>query len=365
MVRAKTLVGSFSFLLVIGLLALSCTRPPQATPTPTATTVPTATATAVPSPITVITYPLPPVAEVTQKVRPAVVSITVETVTLDFFLQPVPQEAAGSGAIIDERGYIVTNNHVVEDAREITVRLNDGRSFAAKLIGTDPSSDLAVIKIDGDNLPVAVLGDSDKLQVGDWVVAIGNALNLSGGPTVTAGVVGALGRTIAADSGGPLLDLIQTDAAINPGNSGGPLVNLKGEVVGINTAIIRGAQGIGFAISVNTAKPIIEDLIKKGYVVRLGVSVLAITPSIHAEMNLSRQEGLLVASVVRFSSADRAGIRQGDIMVKFEGQELTSTKQLQEGLRQHDIGDKVEVTIVRNGTEQTIQVTLLQMPPQR
>ncbi|MFH1485085.1 MAG: trypsin-like peptidase domain-containing protein, partial [Chloroflexota bacterium] len=186
---------------------------------------------------------LPSITDAVDTIRPAVVFITVRTLSLDFFLQPVPQQGAGTGVIFDAKGYILTNNHVVENARQIKVSLPDGRAFDAELVGRDPPTDLAILKIAADALPLARFGDSQKLRIGDWVVAIGNALALEGGPTVTVGVVSAMGRSIDGNTG-TLHDLIQTDAAINPGNSGGPLVNLKGEVVGINTAIIQGAEGI-------------------------------------------------------------------------------------------------------------------------
>ncbi|MBM2827306.1 MAG: trypsin-like serine protease with C-terminal domain, partial [Dehalococcoidia bacterium] len=198
---------------------------------------------------------LPNVADVAAVVRPAVASITVRELALDFFTQPVQQEGAGTGVIFDSKGYVLTNNHVVEGAKDIRVTLPDGRTFdQVKVIGRDPATDLAVVQIQGDKLPIAKLGDSDGLRIGDWVIAIGNALGLNGGPTVTVGVVGALGRSIGTASG-PLHDLIQTDAAINPGNSGGPLLNMNGEVVGVNTAIDTRGQGIGFAISMASAKP--------------------------------------------------------------------------------------------------------------
>jgi S1-C subfamily serine protease len=226
------------------------------------------------------------VRQVVQQVRPAVVQITNEQTQVDQFNQPYTIPAGvGSGVIYDNQGHILTNNHVVEGAQKLTVSLTDGRSFQAKVTGTDPQTDLAVIQISGDNLPTARIGDSGKLQVGDWVVAIGNALGLPGGPTVTVGVVSALGRSVQepgdnARTPGPFLfDVIQTDAAINPGNSGGPLLNLNGEVIGINTLVAGGtgngvqAQGIGFALATATARPIADKLVQNGRVVHPYVGV--------------------------------------------------------------------------------------------
>jgi S1-C subfamily serine protease len=202
---------------------------------------------------------LPSLRDVVEQIRPAVVSVQVQQVTTNSRMRPIAVEGTGSGVIVDPSGYIVTNNHVVESARQIQVTLVDGRTFAASVLRRDPSIDLAVLKVDARNLPSARLGDSSTLQIGDWVVAIGNALDLPGGPTVTAGVVGALNRTISNGSSTRLSGLIQTDAAINPGNSGGPLVNLEGEVVGINTAIISNAEGIGFAVSIGAATPMLRE----------------------------------------------------------------------------------------------------------
>src|SRR5262249_18429907 len=201
---------------------------------------------------------------VVAKARPAVVNIATRQVTYDVLLRAVPAQGLGSGVIFDSRGYVLTNNHVVQGAQQIRVTLPDGRAFPGKLIGSDPITDLAVVKIDGRDLLVAQLGASSKLEIGETVIAIGNPLGLEGGPTVTVGVVSALARSIE-DPGGPTLhDLIQTDAAINPGNSGGPLIRMSGEVIGVNTAIIQGAQGIGFAISINSAKPIVQELLRRG-----------------------------------------------------------------------------------------------------
>jgi len=246
-----------SALLLLSVVISGCTSATTSAPTPTPTTTPTQTATQTTS------YSLPSFKSVIDEVEPAVASIVVGTVTYDWWGQSYPSSQAGSGFIIDKRGYIVTNDHVVEGATSITVSIPDGRTFNATLVGTDPDSDLAVIKINGDNLPTVSFGNSSAMSRGNWVLALGNALALDGGPTVTQGIISATGRSIQESSGVTLYDLIQTDAAINPGNSGGPLINLNGEVIGINTAKVSSVDvsGIGFAISSDSAKPVIDELI--------------------------------------------------------------------------------------------------------
>ncbi|MBI2886055.1 MAG: trypsin-like peptidase domain-containing protein [Chloroflexi bacterium] len=308
---------------------------------------------------------LPSVADVAAAVRPAVVSITTRDLALDFFLQPIQQEGAGSGVIFDAAGYIITNNHVIENARNIQVSLPDGRTFdRATVVGRDPLTDLAVLKVQGSNLPAAKLGDSDRLRVGDWVIAIGNALSLEGGPTVTAGVVGALGRSIQESTGAVLDDLIQTDAAINPGNSGGPLINLQGEVVGVNTAIDTRGQGIGFAISVNSARPILDQLVQNGRVVRafMGVRVSMMTPAIASQLRTSVTEGVVIVSVQRGAPAAAVGLQPSDVITKLEGRAVKTTRELQATIRQKKPGDRLQVTYLRDGREQTATLTLEEMP---
>lgn len=305
-----------------------------------------------------------PIADAAEKVRPAVAFIAVRQVSVGLFLQAVPQSGVGSGMIFDDAGHILTNNHVVEDARDIRVTLPDGRTFPAKLVGTDRRTDLAVIKIDGSSLPKVRLGDSEKLRIGEWVVAIGNALGLQGGPTVTAGVVGALNRSITEPNGENLENLIQTDAAINPGNSGGPLINLSGEVVGINTAIASEAQGIGFAISISAARPIIGDLVAYGRVIRpfLGIQTADVTPSLATRYDLAVKEGLLVLAVERGTPASRAGLQQGDVVTAIEGERLHNTRELRAILDRHKPGDTLRLTIVRSGKQSTVAVTLAESP---
>lgn len=324
---------------------------------------------------------LPDVASVAAKVRPATVLVlniaqgrpgrTVPGGAMPGSGADVPQ-GAGSGFIIDASGIIVTNNHVVEGAQKLTVQLPppDGRVFTAKLIGTAPNNDLAVLKIDGQNLPTVPLGNSSQIQIGEWVVAIGNALALKGGPTVTAGVVSATGRDEQEPGGaqgqaGPTLyDLIQTDAAINPGNSGGPLVNMRGEVVGINTLGTTSAQGIGFAISIDSAKPIIQQLIQTGKVAvpYLGVSIASVTPSIAAANGLARNDGVYIQQVVTGTPAAKGGLQQGDIIFGIDNDTVADTSDFQKALLKHKPGDTVTLKVNRNGTEMTVSVTLGEKP---
>ncbi|MDO8750885.1 MAG: trypsin-like peptidase domain-containing protein, partial [Dehalococcoidia bacterium] len=298
------------------LVLASCTAI-RTEPTPTATA--TATPAANSGFTTPVTFPL--IADLVQRVEPAVVSIQVKAREAGFF-GTVETTASGSGVIFREDGYILTNNHVVGGATSIKVFLIDGRELDAKIVGTDKNTDLAVIKVNEKGLPSMPLGDASKLRVGDWVVAIGNALGLPGAPTVTVGVVSALGRTLQTDPDVTLYDLIQTDAAINPGNSGGPLINLSGEVVGINTAVLRGedAQGIGFAVSAGTAIPVANQLVSNGRVIRpyLGIGAGEVNRAIAAQMDLSVREGVLVARVESGGPADRAGIQKDDVIVALD-----------------------------------------------
>jgi serine protease Do len=300
---------------------------------------------------------------VVAKARPAVVNIATRQVTYDALLRAVPAQGVGSGAIFDARGYVLTNNHVVQGAQQIRVTLPDGRAFPGKLIGADPITDLAVVKIDARDLPVAQLGDSAKLEIGETVIAIGNPLGLEGGPTVTVGVVSALARSIE-DPGGPTLhDLIQTDAAINPGNSGGPLIRMTGEVIGVNTAIIQGAQGIGFAISINSAKPIIQELLANGRIVRpvIGIVPVSVTPQVAAAYDLPVDRGVLVARLDPRGPAAKAGMRQGDIIVAVGGQPVKSLGDLRNLLGQHKVGDVIEMAARREKTSVKLKVTLAEM----
>ena len=300
--------------------------------------------------------------QLVETVGPAVVSIVTETVSQGWFLQPTPQRGAGTGAIISPDGHIVTNNHVVQGAQKVTVTLNDGRTFEAAGVARDPQTDLAVVKIDASDLPyLHLLSNSlDQLHELDEVVAVGNALALPGGPTWTAGVISNLGRSIELQDGVVLYDLIQTDAAINPGNSGGPLVNMAGQLVGINVAIAAEAENIGFAISTNTAIPVVKSLMEQGQVVRpwLGVSILTVTPMIQYEFDLSVSEGALIAEVFADSAADEADLTPGDVIIRIGNQEVKTSEALRSAIQAHEPGDQVSVTYVRGSAQKTTSVTL-------
>lgn len=269
---------------------------------------------------------------------------------------PYKQKSLGSGFIISDEGYIITNNHVVSGADEIKVKLSDGREFKGEIKGSDEKLDLALIKISAkDHLPVATLGDSDTIEVGEWVMAIGNPFGLA--QTVTAGIVSAQGRVIGS---GPYDDFIQTDASINPGNSGGPLFNAHGEVIGINTAIIAGGQGIGFAIPVNMAKNIIPQLKETGKVTRgwLGVSIQPITPELAQSFDLEGEKGALVTEIVKDSPAEKAGIKTGDIILEFNGKMIHEMNELPRLVAATPVGKKVTVKILREGKAEDIPVTV-------
>ncbi|MEW5723998.1 MAG: DegQ family serine endoprotease [Thermodesulfobacteriota bacterium] len=278
-----------------------------------------------------------------------------------FFGEQMPrgdrtERSLGSGVIIDPAGYIVTNNHVVEDADEIVVRLSDEHQFKAEMIGRDPKTDLALIKVKSEvQLPFLALGDSDKARIGDWVVAIGNPFGLDF--TVTAGILSAKGRVIGA---GPYDDFLQTDASINPGNSGGPLLNLDGEVIGINTAIAGIGTGIGFAIPTNLAKGIIEQLKEKGRVIRgwLGVMIQKVTPELARHFKLKEEKGALVGDVMPGGPADEGGLKRGDVIVKFDGREIKDFSELPALVAATSVGKQVEVVVVRDGMEKTFEVTI-------
>ncbi|RMG43404.1 MAG: DegQ family serine endoprotease [Candidatus Dadabacteria bacterium] len=275
-------------------------------------------------------------------------------------LQPY---SMGTGVIVDRQGHILTNNHVVGEADEVKVTLYDKRTVKAKIIGTDPRTDLAVIKIEAKNLKPAVLGDSDKLKIGEWVIAAGNPFGLSN--TITAGIVSAKGRSLMG--GGRYEDYIQTDAAINPGNSGGPLVNLHGEVVGINTAIYSksgGYMGIGFAIPVNMAKSVMQSLIKEGRVVRgwLGVIIQDLDENLAKSFNYPSTEGALVGDVQKNGPAQKAGLKQGDIIIRFNGRKIKSVNQLRNEVAAVRPGTRVSVDVIRNGRKKTLKVKIGELP---
>jgi len=270
------------------------------------------------------------------------------------------QRSGGSGVIVDKEGYILTNNHVVEGADKVKIRLNDGREFTAIVKGQDSRTDLAVLHIKAKDLPVATLGDSDKLEVGEWAIAIGSPFGLE--HTVTVGVISAKGRTGLGT--GTYEDFIQTDASINPGNSGGPLINIDGEVVGINAMIIQPGTGIGFAIPINMAKQILNDLIKQGKVVRpwLGISVQDLTPEMAEQFQVKEKEGVIVAQIHQGTGAEKAGLASGDIMKSVDDKAIKNTNELIKEIQKKKVGQKVKLNVVRDGKPMTIEVTLTAMP---
>ena len=346
---------ALALVLLLGACIQSSTPTPVASPIAASTVTPTSTPVASPA----ITSALSTV-EIARLLRPSVVHIQTEVVQRDFFMQPVPISGVGTGIILDTQGHILTNNHVVEGANKITVSLSDGRSFDARVIGRDPLTDLAVILIDADDLTPARLGDSSRLQVGEDVVAIGHALDLPGGPTVSKGVVSALDRSIQADAQSTVDGLIQIDAAINPGNSGGPLVNDRGEVVGINTAIIPESRGIGFSINIDDAKLVMAQLIERGSVERayMGIVHLNITPGMARNFDLPVDYGVRINSVASGRPAETAGLVTNDIIVEIGGQPLMNTADLIRFLTAHKSGETVNIVYYRDGLKRTGQITL-------
>lgn len=298
------------------------------------------------------------------RVLPAVVSITTRQIERDQFNQAVPTRGLGSGFIVDRQGHVLTNNHVVEGAEDIKVALTDGRTFRAVLVGADPFTDLAVLRIDAKNLPALPLGDSARLAAGETVVAIGSPLWIEGGPTVTTGVVSALGRSME-QPGLPILhNLIQTDAAINPGNSGGPLLNLRGEAIGINTAMIASAHGIGFAISAGMARPVLRELIAHGRVVRasLGIAAVSLTPQLAYANELPIERGALIFRVETGGAGETVGLEPGDVITSVGGRAVTDLHHLHEELSRHRVGEAVAVSVWREGQTLTLRPVLGQEP---
>ena len=306
---------------------------------------------------------------------PSVVNVTSRTVTFDFFYGVVPEEGQGSGFIIDREGHILTNYHVVANARQVEVTLHNRKKYPAKIIGTDPPHDLAVVQITAPNLTSAVLGDSKNLQVGQKVYAIGNPFGLNG--TLTRGIVSSI-RSVKEPNGATIDEAIQTDAAINPGNSGGPLLNWHGEVIGINTIIastVGQSSGVGFAIPINTAKAVLNDLVTLGTVRRpgLGIRSLPISPELAAEMGLPADSGVLIIEVVPDGAAGRAGLRGGtqrayigntpimlggDLIVAIDGKPVQDEQDLADVMNQHRSGDTVRVTVFRGKRRLEVNVTL-------
>jgi serine protease Do len=326
-------------------------------------------------------------AEIAEAVKPTIVNIsTTRTIKIQegaspFFEDPffrrffgdqfrqfrMPKErkaaSLGSGVIVDSNGYILTSNHVVQGAEEIKVTLSDNREFKGKIIGTDPMTDIAVIKIDAKDLPAIKWGDSEKLRVGETVLAIGSPYGLS--QTITSGIVSAVGRANVGIA--DYEDFIQTDAAINPGNSGGALVNVRGELIGINTAIFStsgGYQGIGFAVPTNMAKTVMDSLIKKGKVIRgwFGVTIQALTPELAKQFNLKEDKGALIGDVIEGSPAEKAGLQRGDVIIEYEGKKIDEPYQLRNMVANTAPGQEVEIKIIRENRTETKKVTIGELP---
>ncbi len=365
---------------------------PSPTPWPSPTAAPTRTLAAPTGPV----LEFPPqelVARVYQRVSPSVVNITARAVELDFFFGPLPQEGTGSGFVWDTDGHIITNNHVIEGAQEVEVNFSDETVVAAKIVGTDPSTDLAVIQVDlpPDKLQPVEPGDSSTIQPGQIAIAIGNPFGLQ--RTVTSGIISALGRTLRSDNGQISVDMIQTDAAINPGNSGGPLLDAQGRVIGVNSALFNPTGqsvsiGVGFAIPINTVKLVVPELIAKGYFAHpwMGLAGVSVTPDLAARLEargyrLGTTSGVLITQVLRGGPADRAGLRGateqirvgnriipvgGDVITALDG---TPVKDLEDFLVRTEvrmrIGQKVEVTFLRDGREQHTTATLAERPTNR
>ncbi len=297
--------------------------------------------------------------EVVEKVSKSVVNINTVRLLTDFYYQVHPVQGMGSGVIFDQKGYILTNNHVIEGAEKIAVTLASSEVIRGKRVGACVSDDVAVIKVDSKDLPSAELGNSDELRVGQTVFAIGNPFGLQGEPTVTKGVISAVKRSIRSERG-LIENLVQTDASINPGNSGGPLVDVKGRVVAINTAIVPFAQGIGFAIPVNNAKRCANEIITHGKVMRpwLGVSGLTVTREMASYYNLPIDRGALVAEVGSDSPAEEAGMEKGDIIIGFGDKAINSVDELVREVQKRKIGEKARILLIHNGQKTIADVTL-------
>lgn len=308
---------------------------------------------------------LPSVAEVVEAVRPAVVNITTRVEAGSFLFRRFGATGNGTGAIIQSDGYVVTNFHVINGATRIVITTDDGRHFDATVVGTDPVTDLAVLKIDGDGpFPALPFAPPDSVRVGDWAIAIGNALGLPGGPSVTLGVVGAIDRSLTTQQQS-LTDLIQTDAAINEGNSGGPLVDLNGEVIGINTAVVRGAQGMGFSVSSFTVVPVVQSILQHGRVrwPWMGVGISDITAPVALQMDLDDRRGVLIGRVWPNSPAQDAGIETGDILINLDGHDVDSLRSLQRVMREElSVGDEALAVFLRDGQPIELLVKLAEMP---
>lgn len=306
------------------------------------------------------------ITSVVETAAPSVVGISTVRVLRDHYLRPFPVEGMGSGVVIDKEGLIVTNDHVVRKARSAAVIMSDGSRHEAEFLGGDAEYDIALLRANAERLQPAKLGDSDALRVGQLAIAIGSPFgHVLNGPTVTTGVVSALKRSLRTERG-IAEDLIQSDAPINPGNSGGPLLNSDGEVIGINTAIIPVAQGIGFAIPVNTVKAIVEQVLHNGHVAHawLGISGVTVTPQVASQYELPVERGVLVFEAERGSPARAAGIGEGDLLVELNGRDLASIEELRSHIRRQKPGERLELGVARERRRERVEVALAERPPE-
>jgi S1-C subfamily serine protease len=298
-----------------------------------------------------------------EKVSPSVVSISIaRTMRYDLF-NTMEVKGVGSGIIMNPEGYVLTNNHVIEGTRKVDVFLSDGKKFEGQVVGTDPSTDIGVIKIEGHNFYSGEFGNSDQLRPGQMAIAIGNSLGLTGGPTATVGVISAVKRNIQS-SDGILENMIQTDAAINPGNSGGPLVDGDGRIIGINNAIIPYAQGIGFAIPINIAMDVANELLVYGRVIRpwIGIIGLDMNPALASYYNLTSDHGALIVRINEDSPADHAGLRPGDIIIEIEEARVKGVEDVRNAIWKRKVGEKVRIKIIRKDEQFTEDLRLDEMP---
>jgi serine protease Do len=304
--------------------------------------------------------------KIIERVGPSVVNVNTVRLVHDYYMNVVPLRGMGSGIIIDTHGHIMTNNHIVEGAEQIEVTLFDGRKFNGTMVGTDPTSDIAVVKVTDGSLPPAEIGDASEIHVGQTAIAIGNPFGfLLRGPTVTVGVISALHRTIQAERG-VFENLMQTDAHINPGNSGGPLVNARGEVIGINSANIPFAQGIGFSIPMTLARRIADELIRYGKVVRpwLGILGVGVNPQISQYYSLPVDKGILVTKVFPDSPAAKAGIAPGDMIVSADKKDLNDMEELSKEVKGKKVGDEIDIVVMHGPMKREVDIKLAESPSQ-
>ncbi len=371
--NSRLFIFSLVILVLLAAPFYSCTTPATPTSTPTLAPAPTPTPVPPPSP-TPTSVPTPTLEALATKAPAALQTLSLASSISDIVPQATKSvvtiavvtgtgifqsSGAGSGLVVDSNGYIATNYHVIQDARDISVILTNGLVYKAQVVGVDEITDLAVVKIDEKNLTTATFGDSDRMSVGDWVIAIGNALNLKGGPSVTLGIISARGRSVDTDYG-PLYDLIQTDAAINEGNSGGPLLNTNGEVIGISSAILRRAQGIGFAISSKLAVPILKSLILKGQADHPSIGMIGtdLTPSMVNQLGLKSINGVVVSRVALGGPADKAGLSVGDVIISADGVPTTDLGRFLSLLWKYKPGDTLEIEYLRAGQSRIAKVQL-------